>query len=107
MGMAQGYGQGIGRIFLGEVGQSQHGFDHMLDLPLGRITLADNGFLDLGGSVFMDWQVASGHHADCRTPRLSQFQGRISVAMHKNLFNRNDRRLVLIHNFGQPFNQNT
>lgn len=107
MRMTQGHGQGIGRIFLGQVGQSQHGFYHMLHLRLGSIALADDGFFDLGGCVFMHWQVTPGHHTDRCPTRLAQFESRVGIAVHKDLLNRDDGGLMLIQDFGYPFNQNT
>ena len=86
--MANGAGQGVGRIGRRRAGQRQQLDDHVLHLLLGRFAVADHRLLDLQGGVFRHRQAAMHQGADRRPARLAEQQGGLRIDVDEHLFHR-------------------
>lgn len=86
MAVAQRYRQRVAGVDLHLALDSQQYFDHVLNLSLVGIALADQSLFDLAGGVFVYRQIQVHRRANCRAARLPKLQGRIGVLMHENLF---------------------
>jgi len=70
--MADGHGQRIRSVFLGDFRQIHQGFDHLLHLTLGGLAVADHGIFNLQGAVFGHRQVGVDTGDNRRAPRLAE-----------------------------------
>src|SRR5690606_17852597 len=86
MNMADGAGQGIGRVRRRQAVQLQEPLYHQLDLFFGSMTAAGDGFLDLQSGVLMHIQSTYSQRTQGGTPSLPQQKGRGRVAVDKDFF---------------------
>ncbi len=72
MRQADGGGQGVDGVFVGQFRARQQGLHHQLDLILVRVTGADHSLLDRVRRIFSDWQpVQRSDQGDAtRLPQL-------------------------------------
>lgn len=93
----------IGRIGGRCVRKPQQDPDHILDLDLVGVAPAHDGLLDLSGGKFEDRQPLVDTRDQRRTPSLTQFQGRVRIAVHKYDLHRHLLRKVFLDNHRDPF----
>ena len=99
MSMADGAGQGIGRVRRRQAVQLQKPLYHQLDLFFGSMAAAGDGFLDLQGRVLMHIQPTYRQRTQGGTPSLSQQKGRGRVAVYKDFFDGRGIGLALLNHF--------
>ena len=85
MGMADGNGERICRMFIGDHAAGQQHADHGVDLVLARMTRTDHGFLDLVGGIFFNRKAVKRRYQQGNAARLTEFQGRDRVLVDEGL----------------------
>ncbi len=101
--MTDSNSQRIGGIIARRATELKQGSNHVLNLFFLRLTISGHCLLDHARAVIMDRQplFQSRHH--CRTPGLTQFQGRSGIMGYKQIFHRCNFRLMQLHYLGKPF----
>jgi len=101
MGVADGHRQGIGGILLGNLGEIEQPFGHLLNLLFVGAAIANNRIFDLQGRVFRDLQVGIDAGEQRDSASMAKLERRSRVAGHENLFNGNRLWSVTVNQFTQ------
>lgn len=101
MCVGDGAGQGVGGIGAGFSVQSQQAANHVLNLCFSRMTIADDGLLDLQSRIFGNFKPPSNQGRNGGSAGLSEQERRLRIDVHKDDFN--DRLIGLV--LGEQFAQ--
>lgn len=101
MGVADGHRQGIGGILLGNFGEIEQPFGHLLNLLFVGAAVANNRIFDLQGRVFRDLHVGIDAGEQRDSASMAKLKRRSRVTGHENLFNGNRLWSVTVNQFTQ------
>ena len=99
MGVTNRARQCVSGIGLRRRWQGQQSFDHLLDLFLFRVAIADHGLFNLQGGVFEYRKLLRHCCADRHATRLTEQQSRLRVNVDENFLHRHLLRLIGRDNF--------
>jgi hypothetical protein len=86
--VADGNGEGVRRVGVGNGAPRQQHPDHHLNLFFGGVAGTDHGFLNQVGRIFGDAQPGLGGNQKGHAARLSQFKGRDGIEINESFLHR-------------------
>lgn len=95
--------EGVGRVRIGDVGESEHALNHARDGDLLRRAEADDGLFHAARGDFRDLQARFGGGEEADAARLAHDEGRLDVLRVKETFDRADGRLMGADRVAKPF----
>ncbi len=84
--MADGHGEGVGGIFLGDLRQVEQYLDHLLHLLLGSLAVADHRLFYLQGGVFEDIETGIDAGNDGGAAGLAELEGTLDIVGEEDVF---------------------